>query len=181
MWFYKANTCLVVAIVVLLAQATTGCGFKPIHASGKQGLPRHVLANIEIAPTKDRRGQFLYNRLLDRLNPQGEPADPLFRLVTTLDETIERVGFKKNEFATRANLRMQAHYSLLSLVTGATLISNRRSVVASYNILNSDFATLSSENEARQSSIRELADEIVTRVNIYFAANPGAANASNPP
>lgn len=181
MWFCKASNASVSAIVVLLALATTGCGFQPIHGASRQGQARHILANVEIAPVDERVGQILYNRLLDRLNPNGPPIDPLFQLVTTLEENIEQVGFQKNEFATRANLRLRARYSLRSLETGEALVNNRGSVVASYNFLRSDFATLASENEARRRGARELADDIVNRLNIYFASNPAAASRASQP
>jgi LPS-assembly lipoprotein len=181
MWFCKASNASVSAIVVLLALATTGCGFQPIHGASRQGQARHILANIDIAPVDERVGQILYNRLLDRLNPKGPPIDPLFQLVTTLKENIEQVGFQKSEFSTRANLHLRASYSLRSLETGEALINNRGSVVATYNILRSDFATLASENEARRGAAQELADEIVNRLYLYFASNPAAARGASPP
>lgn len=180
MWSYRVNHLFRMA-VILFALAVAGCGFRPIHGTGGQGPSYQALSSVHISPVEDRVGQILYNRLLDRMNSTGRPKEPRFRLETTLSEAIERVGFQKNEFATRANLRLRAQYTLFSQSTGTPVLTNNETVVASYNILRSDFATLASENEARRRAARVLADEIVNRLSLYFAASPVAASANNPP
>ena len=180
MWCCKRPFLLCGAVLVL-AIAVAGCGFRPIHGSVGQGQAHRALADVSVVPVENRVGQLLYNRLLDRMNPEGAPGSPRFRLIANLVESTDRVGFQKNEFATRANLRLRASFTLQAISTGAVLRNNNSNVVASYNILNSDFATLASESEARRRAARELADEITTRVSLYFASNPEvAAGAASP-
>ena len=50
-----------------------------------------------------------------------------------------------------------------------TLLKANAISANSYNILRSEFATLSAENDARARAVRELSDEIRTRIGIYLS------------
>lgn len=159
----------VVAVGCLLA----ACGFEPLYGT-RNDLPASAeFALIDIKPIKDRAGQELRNRLLDALTPKGPPDHPRYRLTVIMTESIEQLGVQKTAFATRANMHITASYSLLDLrtqtgVTPASGQSGSTKAVASYNILDSAFATLAAENDARTRAIEEIAEEIRLRIAIWL-------------
>ena len=166
MWFIRkrpASRYLLPAlgIVALLLSA---CGFRPLYKSGG-GSDEAVLATVEVVKIKDRVGQQLRNLLMEGLSPRGRSARTDYRLRVILTESKAGLAIKKDETATRANLTIRANFKLLALqnphlgtFAGTALSTN------SYNILTSDFATLSAERDARNRALRTLAEEIRLRV-----------------
>ncbi len=169
MWCSKSAYSAAV-LCVLTAIVLSGCGFRPMNSPQGNGAGHPELAAVSVAPIADRVGQQLHNRLLDQINPRGRPVSPRYGLNIQLTESIEQIGFRKTELATRATLRLRAVFSLYDMSNRQTLLSNSRTVVSSYNILQSDFATLTAEDDARTSATREMADEIRAALVVYFAA-----------
>ncbi|MFQ5773831.1 MAG: LPS assembly lipoprotein LptE [Kiloniellaceae bacterium] len=149
----------------------TACGFQPLYGRPGDGRPApgDELAAIRILPLPDRIGQRMHNLLRDRLNPRGQPPDPAYLLNVSLTEAIEELGIRKDETASRANLTLRARFSLHDAASNEVLFSGRSSSTNSYNILENQFATLSSEADARKRALRELSDDIRLRLGIYFS------------
>ncbi len=164
MWFRDRRAILALAAgAVVLA----GCGFQPLHSRvGGAGIDR--LGSIEIGPIPDRSGQVLYNLLRDRLNPGGAPRRPVYTLNVGLTERQQSLGVRVDESATRANLTIRAVYSLRHRGDEKVLLRGDVNSTSSFNILKSNFATLSAENDARTRSLREISDEIRIRVSIFL-------------
>jgi len=160
--------------VVLVAAAITlsGCGFRPLFSRHSVSAPE-ALAAIAIKPIQDRTGQKLRNLLLDRLSPKGPAVTARYVLEINVSVLRQSLGVKKDAFATRANLSVTASFVLLPTYADR-LSSFKGSAVStnSYNILRSEFATLSARNNALDRALREIADEI--RIRIAVALNtPG--------
>ena len=92
----------------------------------------------------------------------------------TITESVATLGVRKTAFATRANLTVKAQYRLVSLAGGETLVSGDNSITVSYNILDSEYATQAAEKDARARAVRELSEEIRTRLGVYFARVAGS-------
>lgn len=150
------------ALVVL-----TGCGFHPLHlrTSPQNAGP---LAQIRVLNIPDRIGQKFHNLLLERLNPQGEPERPQYNLSITLQHSIEQLAVQKSAIATRANLRVTATFALRGSISRKVEVSGTKLVVAGYDIMSSDYATLIAEKDAEDRALTELADEIRTQLAVYF-------------
>jgi len=148
--------------------ALAGCGFQPLH-SKKAGASAAGLAEIRIAPIADRIGQQLHNLLLDKLTPLGPPAVARYVLRVTLSESLQNLAVRKDDVATRANLVMRARFSLARPLDDTPLMTSNAISANSYNILRQEFPTLSAENDARARAVRELSDEIRTRIAIYLS------------
>ena len=160
----------------IIALLLSGCGFRPLYKSGG-GSDEATLATVEVVKIKDRIGQQLRNLLTKGLSPRGRSARTDYRLTVLLTESKVRLAIKKDETATRANLTINAEFKLLALhnprlgtFAGKALSTN------SYNILTSDFATLSAERDARKRALRTLAEEIRLRV-ASALGNPRAFSA----
>jgi len=161
-----------------LALAVSACGFQPLYGRGDGQALSSVqhMAAIRIQPLPDRIGQQMHNLLRDRLNPTGQPRAPGYRLEVQLNESREELGIRKDETATRANLILSASFILSEIGSSRVLLQGTTSSVNSYNILTSQFATTFSENDARGRALRELSDDIRTRLGIYFSGQRSDAS-----
>lgn len=149
-----------------------GCGFQPLHGQADSGSPVTMgLSSVRVEPLRDRVGQQMHNFLRDRLNPQGQPASPSYSLRVQVTETLSETGVRRDETATRANLRINASFSLFDFGGGEELFTGRSSSTTSYDILENPFATTVSEEDARERALREVADDIQTRLSIYFTSS----------
>ena len=163
MWCCKHG--LAFAAVLLVA----ACGFRPLYEKPGADRPPTALTSVEVAPIADRIGQIVHNHLLDLINPAGRPRQSRYRLFVTLKESTERLAIQKTELATRANFRLLATYSLVDIRTEAQVGAGNTTVVSSYNILRSEFATRIAENDAQARAAREVAEQIRTRLAVLLA------------
>jgi LPS-assembly lipoprotein len=160
-------------IVVLVASVLHGCGFRPLY--GKSEINTGVtqsLSQVSVDLIEDRIGQKLRNFLLDRLNPNGEPTHPRYALKVTTTSSRTDLGIERDETATRAILILNAEYLLLDNVTEEPLLQGSLQSTNSFNIVDSDFATLSAENDAQDRAAREISNDIKTRLGLYFSRKP---------
>lgn len=161
-------------LLFLIMASLTACGFEPMygtHAGGGQetlqGLPAN-LGQIDIAVIPNREGQILRNDLIDRFYKTGYPTNPAYRLVVSpLVEKLTELDITKSSEATRAQLRLKSHM-VLTDPQGKVLFTRDLQTVTSYNVLNSEFATRVTEDNARQNAIHELARQIELNLSLYF-------------
>ncbi len=166
------------ALLVGVALALSACGFTPLYGGvdGQAMSPVDHMAAIRISPLPDRTGQQMHNLLRDRLNPTGQPRQPVYSLRLRLSESRQDLGIRKDETATRANLNLSVQFTLNAAQTGDLLYRGSVNSASSFNILTSPFATGFSEADARARALRELADSIRTRLGIYFSSKQGGTS-----
>lgn len=157
-------------VAVLLSLAA--CGFRPLYASGGNSTTATTsqLALVRIDRIPDRLGQELRNALLDRLTPLGPPSEPLYMLRVSITETNQELGIRKDETATRANLRLNVTYVLYDVISRQPLFESKQRAVGSYNILESDFATLAAEQNVRSRLVRKISDSIRTNLALHLSS-----------
>lgn len=148
------------------ALAISGCGFQPIHGQ-RSGASSTALATIDIQLIADRAGQMLRNELLQQMQPRG-PLRSRYALSVSLKENLANLGIRKDEVATRANLTLSASFTITELTGAKRKFSGSARSVNSYNILTSDFATLSAREDARRRGVNQLALEIRERVSVWL-------------
>jgi len=148
------------------------CGFQPLYGSNQGVLSGPVvedLAAVHITAISERVGQIVRNDLLDRLNPFGEPTSPRFSLAVELEEAKEGLAIQIDDTVTRFNLTLTANYFLSDAQTGTVLTTGSVRAKAAYNVLRSDFANVIAERDAQQRAAREIADEMKTRLAVFFS------------
>ncbi|MGH6915353.1 MAG: LPS assembly lipoprotein LptE [Kiloniellales bacterium] len=157
-----------VALAALLSLAA--CGFEPLYGSQEDGGETTAqMAEVRIAPLPDRIGQSMHNLLRDRINPRGQPAKAGYLLNVKLTEAVQATALRADETATRANLTVYADYELRDSDGKAVLAHGRISSTDSYDILESYYATIVSQEDARERALRELSDTIRNRLALYFS------------
>jgi LPS-assembly lipoprotein len=157
-----------VLLTATLAASVGGCGFRPLYGNHATGSSREDFLLIEIATIDDREGQLLRNELIRRLHAGGDRRVPVYRLETQLSESKTGLAVQKNAFATRSNLVIAASFALRDVQTGRTVFSSSSKVTVSYNILDSEFASLLAEKNARKRGVRELSEDMRVRLGVFF-------------
>ena len=158
-------------LVGLLCGALAACGFRPLYSQAEDSeiTPINDLAAVYVVPLTDRSGQILHNYLRDRLNPRGQPAAPAYRLVVDVTESVSEVAIRSDETATRANLRLSATFRLSRADNDSVLLDGNSESITSYNILISQFATYTSEGDARNRGLREISESIRKQLGTFFS------------
>ena len=156
------------AAVVLLQ----GCGFRPLYSEQSTGSFSTELALIKVEPIQDRIGQLLRNHLRTAFNSKPRTQKARYFLQTRIGEGTSSLAVKKSAFATRANLTVTASFQLLNAATAKSIFSATRSITVSYNILDSEYATLAAVKDARTRAVRELSEDIRTQLGVYFSRPP---------
>lgn len=161
------------ASVLVLLLALGACGFQPVYGkrageSGRQSAVTEDLASIAISPIADRAGQLLRNSLLDKLTPRGTPGRARYRLDVGLSETRSNLVILKDSTSTFAKVRFAATFILVDLETGQPVHRGQSESTTTFNRVDSDFATLSAEKDARRRAADEISEDIRLRLGLYF-------------
>ena len=155
-------------IFILACWITAGCGFQPLYETRKYNPVIKEFAYVHVAPIKDRIGQQLRNEILNRLHSSAKKNRYKYKLVTTLNEGIQALAVRKSAFATRANLTVTATFHLIAEDNDDPVLSAIEKTTVSYNILDSEFATLIAQNDAQKRAIESLGKDIVVRLAVFF-------------
>ena len=161
------------ALICVLALA--GCGFRPVYAPEESGdaLAVEQLSEVRIEPLRDRAGQQLHNFLRDELNPNGQPVDPAYKLQVKLSQRSEKLAFRQDETATRANIIVNTAFVLRAAEDDRVLYAGRSSSINSYNILDEQYPTNVSAADALRRGLREISQDIKLRLAVYFQTADG--------
>lgn len=167
MWWFRG----VLLATLLLASA---CGFQPLYGERGAAAASDQLAAIRIQPLPDRSGQILYNALRDGLNPLGRPASPDYVLRVRLDESAEELALRTDETATRVNLTLTAAFALFAGDAKEPVYQGVSRTTTAYNVLDSPYATLTSEEDARARALDDMAREIRTKLAVFLTRQASA-------
>ena len=147
-----------------------GCGFRPMHATYADGKVADQLARVYVAAISDRVGQRVRNELLDRLTPKGVPSNNAYRLEVSLSAARPPTTLSSADLATRRNFSLNARYTLTGADGRKALTRGRYRALASYDIVDSEFATLAALEYAEGLAAVQVADAIFTRLSLYFTS-----------
>ena len=126
------------------------------------------MALIEIAPIGGQRGLQLRNRLMEKISPRGVVDVPKFRLSVELQSSTDAVLIQLDNKATRQNLKVIASFALTDLSSGEIVFTGKTVSVGSYNVVDSQFATIAAEDNAAERAAREVGEDIFDLLVIYF-------------
>lgn len=157
-----------------LGLGLAACGFQPLYGTTPSGGPMaDELALVDVGVIADREGQQLRSFLMERLNPSGQAAEPLYRLVVDLDEDRASFAVQDDDTVTRFNLNVTASFLLLDKTTNDVLLERTSTTTASFNVLDDQFSTLASERNARENALEAISNDIRTQLALYFQRRPG--------
>ena len=156
----------VVALFAALALASA-CTVRPLYSdagieTGAVPGATAGLKQISIDAVNTRYGQELRNQLIFLLNGgAGQPAQAKYKMtlaatVLVLDEALVEVD--NDNRPTAATLHMTGSYVLTELSTGKVVAKGSRTIPASYDQPNQEFANLRARRDAENRAARELAE-----------------------
>jgi LPS-assembly lipoprotein len=176
-----ANRLAASGVVAAGLLALGACGFQPMYASqapaGSGQIAPEVPNSVAIAPIPERIGQQLHNALRDRLNPQGQPRDPAYRLKVSIGSVSEPSTLRNDGTATRRNFRLKANWQLDDYARRTRLFRSTATVTASYNVVDQPYATVAAFRDAQARAVDQVARDIAARVSAVLAAGPRSAEA----
>jgi LPS-assembly lipoprotein len=154
-------------VLLLLASALEGCGFRPLYAPRAPGDWDPDLAAIAVAPIPNRAGQILALALRENLNPGGASVVTRWRLTTTLTVGRADLGIQRNATATSSEITVSASYFVVDAGNGKQLYSSSSRAVGDFNQLNDAYATQVAADDAQDRALHEVADEIAVRMALF--------------
>ena len=161
----------VIALVALTA--LSACGFRPLYAEDRSGQSTAAdMSQVEVSLINDRVGQITRNLLIETLTPRGQVTNPAYTLKVDLSESVSEQGFTKDNEATIADYLLSAKYELIRKSDDARLRNGTVRARTTYNIVDSDFASLEAEKAARRDAARTLAQQLANQVAVGLRANP---------
>ncbi len=137
-------------------------------ATAQSGMVADELARVAIRIIPNESGQTLRNHLIDRFYREGYPVNPAYTLkVDPLSESRHNLDITKASESTRAQLRLGSHMTLTDQ-NGNVVLERDIFAIASFNVLESEFATRVTEQKARDSAIADLARQIERNITLYL-------------
>jgi LPS-assembly lipoprotein len=158
-----------VALLLLAAATTSGCGLRPVYSGGSSGVTATCLSSVAVQPIGGgRTGWLLRAALADRL---GEPAggDKRYRLEVEVDDDLTSFGIRSDAAVTRERRTIRARYRLVENATGQVVLDATAGSDAGIDVVSSDVATLAAEQTAAERLAQVVADQIVGRLGLYAA------------
>ena len=144
----------------------TSCGYEPIYS--KNVSSNKELLSISVKNIKDRSGQILRNSLLNQLNPEKERVIIKYKLTVEISESRSNLAYRRDMSATRADLIVTANYLLTEIKSGEIILKQETKSISSFDVVESVYATLTAEKDARNKNLQIISDDIFTNLVIFF-------------
>ncbi len=156
--FIILNFCIILLI--------SNCGYEPIYQKNLE--TSQDLLSVSVKNIKDRSGQILRNSLINKLNPEGKREIKKYNLIIELSESKTELGVRKDMSATRTDLEISIKYILRDIENSNIILQGNKKSISSYDVVESVYATLIAEKDARKKGIEILSDDIYTDLTIFF-------------
>ena len=160
------------ALLCLLA----ACGFEPMYGEHRGGEVRNELQTVRVALIANRTGQLLRSYILDRIQVGDQAPPALYQLEVGVIESRQYYGIQRDLTATYSRLVLTGYYTLRDLKTQQAAINGSINVYSSYNVAADPFNTVVAETDARERAVRNLGDELISRMAFFLRkASPPAS------
>lgn len=154
-------------VALIFSLMLAACGFKPLYEAGGSSTQMQAeLASIEVGPIADRLGQIMRNRLVARLNAGTRPE---YRLEVVLTQSSETFGVRPDTATTQEQLTLVADMQLIKFGEETPVITQSLRARSSFDVVLSDFATVSQREDTAQRLALDLAERIHRRLALHFA------------
>ncbi len=154
--------------VLIGTSGLAGCGFEPLMGQSSHPQVQSSLERIRVSPIPDRSGQILRNYLMDGLTPRGVQGE-LYVLNIALTEPRREVAIRRDDTASRLSYTASVSFLLFDRATQRTVFGGSSVSETTYEVSNSEFATLSSQASARDRALQEVSADIRQQIASFFA------------
>ena len=163
-------------MILVTALTLGGCGFTPMYAASDAPgdvAVTNAMAAIRIHPIADHDGVKLRQVLREGLEPDGAATNLQYDLEIQMVSVTQELGIQKDATSTRANRIYTAKFALSQ--KGRRVLGDQVQSVVSYDIANDQYATVAAINDASDRAIKQIGDEIRTRIAIYLRSHTEVA------
>ena len=142
-------------------------GYTPVYSKKNN----EDLIAISVKNIKNRPGQILRNSLMNKINPENKRVISKYRLTIEISESQNNLAYRQDMSATRTDLEIDAKYILTNIKNGNILIDSSTKSISSFDVVESVYATIVAEKDAREKSLQDISDQIYTTLIIFFKNN----------
>ena len=152
----------------LLLITLSGCGFEPLYAPQGESFTMAQMKDVHVDIIADRPGQVLRNFLLDTMTEKNH-ADTRYTLEVILNESIRKLGFRKDGTARHEEMLIRARFKLIDNTNNKVVFEDGVTETASFS-LGPEAQTASYSSNIAEESSREKALRIIAHtINLYVA------------
>jgi LPS-assembly lipoprotein len=152
---------LVIAGLTLMLAA---CGFQPMYAPAGGG---NAIGPVQIAEIDGKAGHVLRTELSRLLAVENDGTPPM-TLQITLSEQVTPLGIRRDESATRAELRLIANYVLTPPSRGQVMRGSVLTTV-NYDIPTAAFGEIAAQDDARERAAETMAQRFRAELALRLA------------
>ncbi|MFY9589758.1 LPS assembly lipoprotein LptE [Rickettsia endosymbiont of Halotydeus destructor] len=160
--------------IIIIIFFLSSCTLKPVYSEKYYNyLSSHNELNaINVEPVRSVDGAEFYHRLVSIL-PQKAKAEYLLK--TQFVNVSMPATIAKNSNILRESINQSVSYQLIDIKTNKILTSEKFYQTTSYNTIFSPYASDIEREETQIELARQAAEEIRTRLILYFAKNKQAS------
>jgi LPS-assembly lipoprotein len=158
-----------VPAIFVLALALAGCGYHPLYGERASSASTAELGSVYVGPIPNRDGQILRNYLVEQLNQNAQPGNPTHALTVNLQIQSTGIALSRDNTTSRTSITAVANFTLVDTSTNKPVLTSLARATTSYDVLQSDYATLVSREDAVNRTLREVSDEMRLRLAVYFS------------
>jgi len=144
------------------------CGFTPVYKKNgdQDSAISKSLQSIEVSKIgRGIKGQQLQAKLEDLFNPTRVSNTKEYSLSIKLSQDKEAQLIRKIRDIDRYNIVLIGDFILKNKATNEEIYKGKSKIISGYNVVDSDFATLSAEED----TIRRITDELAKDINFKIA------------
>ncbi len=157
---------LFVAVFALLA----GCGFQPMYGELSPSAETEAQLNdVDLIIEETRLGSLLQNEMADAMYTAGAPDNPNYVLSINLRWYERGTALRIDASTAREIFELRADFELAEMQSGKVVYRGNRTTSASYDVVDSQFATLVSKEDAQSRAVRQLSEDIQVDLSFHFA------------
>ena len=153
--------------MLIVAAVLQGCGFEPLMGQSAHPAVQANMQRIRIAAIPERSGQILRNHLLEALTPRGLQGGELYTLSVALSEPRREVSIRRDDTASQIAYAASATFVLRDKALRLAF-SGASTAETTYEVTNSEFATLASYASARDRVLQEVSVDIRQQIAMFL-------------
>jgi LPS-assembly lipoprotein len=152
---------LIASLTLLLA----ACGFQPMYAPGDGA---NAIGPVQITEIEGKAGHVLRTELSRILAVENDGSPPA-SLEITLTEVVTPLGIRRDESATRAELRLTANYILTPAQANGTVMRGSVFTVVNYDVPPAAFGEIAAQDDARERAAETMAQRFRAELALRIA------------
>lgn len=159
-------------LIAGLALLVAACGFQPMYAPPGGG---NAIGPVAIGEINGKAGHVLRTELSRILAVENDGSPPA-TLEITLSEQVTPLGIRRDESATRAELRLIANYVLTPPPDRGRVMRGSVLTTVNYDIPTAAFGEIAAQDDARERAAETMAQRFRAELALRLAqAREGAA------